>query len=74
MAVKIRWRIIMGECSWAVIIKVRTIDDLVVMVNGATIFSTVDFIKAFDLMMQSEESRDFTTITKYFVYDRFKNT
>ena len=43
----------------------RTIDDLVVAVNGATIFSKLDTIKAFHQFPLAEESRSLTTITTH---------
>ena len=43
----------------------RTIDDLVVAVNGATVFSKLGLIKAFDQMMLAEESWNLTTINTY---------
>ena len=42
-----------------------TIDDLVEAVNGATVFSKLDLIKAFHQMMLAEESRNLTTITTH---------
>ena len=39
-----------------------TIDDMVVIVDGATIFFKLDIIKAFHQMLLAEESRHLTTI------------
>ena len=41
----------------------KTVEDLVYLVNGATIFSKLDILKAFHQMMLAEESRYLTTIT-----------
>jgi hypothetical protein len=43
----------------------QTIDDLVVAVNGATVFSKLDLNKAFHQLMIAEESRPLTTITTH---------
>ena len=50
----------------------RTTDDLVVMVNGATVYSKLDLIKAFHQMMLAEESRNLTTITTHKGLYRYK--
>ena len=43
----------------------KTVEDLVYLVNGATIFSKLDILKAFHQMMLAEESRYLTTITTH---------
>ncbi len=43
----------------------KTIDDLVVAVNGATVISKLDLNKAFHQMKIAEESRPLTTITTH---------
>ena len=50
----------------------RTIDDLVVLVNGATMFSKVDIVKAFHQIPIAEESRNLTTITTHKGLYRYK--
>ena len=50
----------------------RTIDDLVVIVDCAKIFSKLKIIKAFHQMLLAEESRDLTTITTHKGLYRYK--
>ena len=50
----------------------RTIEDLVVMVDGATLFSKLDLNKAFHQMQLAEESRNLTTITTHKGLFRYK--
>ena len=50
----------------------RSIDDLAYEVNGATIFSTLDFRKAFHQMELAEESRNLTAVTTHLGLFRYK--
>ena len=50
----------------------KTVDDLIYLVNGATIFSTLDLIKAFHQAMLAEQSRNLTTITTHIGLLRYK--
>ncbi len=50
----------------------KTIEDLVYMVNGATVFSKLDIIKAFHQMLLDADSRNFTTITTHMGLFRYK--
>ena len=43
----------------------KTVEDLVYLVNEATIFSKLDILKAFHQMMLAEKSRNLTTITTH---------
>jgi hypothetical protein len=43
----------------------KTVEDLVFMVNGSTVFSKVDIIKAFHQLMLDESCRNLTTITTH---------
>ena len=50
----------------------RNKDDLVVIVNGAMMFSKLDITKAFHQMPLAEQSRNFTTITTHKGLYRYK--
>ena len=50
----------------------KTIDDIIYMVNGATIFSKLDIVKAFHQLQLAKESRHLTTIVTHKGLYRYK--
>lgn len=50
----------------------KTVEDLVYLANGATVFSKLDIIKAFHQLLFDEESRNLTTITTHIGLFRYR--
>lgn len=50
----------------------KTVEDLITQVNGATVFSKIDLIKAFHQFALDAESRNYTTITTHRGLYRYK--
>ena len=50
----------------------KTLEDMVCLVNGATVFCKLEIAKAFHQLMLAEESRNYTTVTTLMGLFRYK--